>query len=73
MLASFTGVKMKEIENLKKIMKNLGFSQEKVARELGVSSKTVSRWLKGESEPSELAKYQIKKFIKKHSRKSFTS
>lgn len=64
---------MKEIEKLKKVIKNLEFSQEKVARELGISSKTISRWLKGENEPSDLAKYQIEKFIKKYAYKSFTS
>lgn len=57
---------MEIVKKLKKIMEKHNFSQEKVAREIGVSSKTVLRWLRGKHQPSELGSLQIKKFIRKY-------
>ncbi len=37
------------------LRKKLGWSQERLARELGVSFSTVSRWERGEGEPSPMA------------------
>ncbi len=37
------------------LRKTLGWSQERLARELGVSFSTVSRWERGEGEPSPMA------------------
>jgi len=57
---------MEEIKVLKIIMKRHGLSQEKVARELGISSRTVFRWLHKKNEPSELALIQIERLIEKY-------
>ena len=54
---------MIELKNLRKKMK---WSQEKLARELGVSYQTVHRWEKGTSEPSQLAMEKIQFLLKKH-------
>jgi len=42
----------------------LGFSQEKLAGELGVSFPTVYRWEKGKSQPDTLALKSIERFLK---------
>lgn len=49
----------KEEEKTYKLRVKLGCSQEKMARILGVSSKTVSRWEGEESHPSSLAKEKL--------------
>jgi transcriptional regulator with XRE-family HTH domain len=57
---------MKEVAELKKIMKKHGLSLEKVARELGISSRTVFRWIHGENKPSDLALKQLREFLEKN-------
>ena len=52
-------------EFLKEVRKQLGISQEDLARELGVSFATVNRWENGKSRPSKLAKAQFDIFFKK--------
>lgn len=52
---------MKELKDLRKRMK---WSQERLARELGVSYQTVHRWEKGISEPSPLAMEKIQSLLK---------
>jgi transcriptional regulator with XRE-family HTH domain len=42
-------------EEIKQIRKQLGWSQERLARELGLSFSTISRWERGESKPSPAA------------------
>jgi len=42
-------------EKIKKIRLSLGWSQERMARELGVSFSTVNRWERGRTSPSPLA------------------
>jgi transcriptional regulator with XRE-family HTH domain len=42
-------------EEIKHIRKQLGWSQERLARELGLSFSTISRWERGESKPSPAA------------------
>lgn len=42
-------------EDYKKIRKSLGWSQERLAREIGVSFCTVNRWEKGRARPSQMA------------------
>lgn len=58
--------KMEIIKKIKKIMEEQGMSQEKAAREIGVSSNTVFRWIHGKNNPSDLGLLQIYKFIKKY-------
>ena len=45
---------------LKRIRKLHGWSQEDLARELGVSFATVNRWENGKTKPSRLAQDKIK-------------
>ena len=45
---------------LKKLRQTRGWSQEGLARELGVSFVTVNRWENGKTKPSRLAKDKIK-------------
>lgn len=40
-------------------------SYEKIAKELGVSSQTVYRWLKNRNSPSGLALEKVEKYVKK--------
>ena len=56
-----------EVEKLVKIMARRGLSQEATARELGISYRTVARWLsKRTKRPSPLAVIAIKGFIKEN-------
>ena len=50
---------------VKKVRSQLGFSQEDLARKLGVSFATVNRWENGQSKPSKLAKAQLDAFCNK--------
>ena len=47
-------------EELKKIRQQKGWSQEDLAREIGVSFATVNRWENGKTKPSRLAQEKIK-------------
>ena len=47
---------------IKEVRKQLGLSQEDLARRLGVSLATVNRWENGQSKPSKLAKAQVDSF-----------
>ena len=55
------------IIKLKKYMIKNSLSQEKIARLLGVSVRTVFRWVHGQADPSELAKEKIQKILKSQS------
>jgi len=58
---------MYELEKLTGIMARRGMSHEAVARELGISYKTVGRWFsKKTKRPSQLARIAIKRFIKEN-------
>lgn len=59
---------MEKAENLKKFMKSCGWSQEKVARELKVSTRTVYRWLHGLSKPCDFNTERISALIRKHTK-----
>jgi DNA-binding transcriptional regulator YiaG len=50
---------------IKEIRKQLGLSQEDLARELGVSFASVNRWENGQVRPSKLAKAQLNAFCTK--------
>jgi len=54
---------------VKEIRKQLGLSQEDLARELGVSFATVNRWENGQVKPSKLAKAQLNAFCTRMSGK----
>jgi len=41
---------------VKQVRKDLGLSQEQLARELSISFSTVNRWENGKSKPSQMAK-----------------
>ena len=41
---------------VKQVRKELGLSQEQLARELNISFSTVNRWENGRSRPSQMAK-----------------
>ena len=47
-------------QDIKKIRLLLGLSQERLARELGVSFCTVNRWEKGRTTPSPMAVEKLK-------------
>ena len=50
---------------VKNIRQQLSFSQEELARALGVSFATVNRWENGKTNPSRLAKNQFEQFSQK--------
>jgi len=50
---------------IKEVRRQLGLSQEDLARKLGVSLATVNRWENGLSKPSKLAKAQFDAFCGK--------
>lgn len=50
-------------EQLKALRRQRGWSQEDLARELGVSFSTVNRWENDKAKPSKLAKKQIKRLL----------
>ncbi len=51
-------------EAIKELRRNLGLSQEGLARRLGVSVLTVRRWEKGSFKPSPLALMRIEELMK---------
>ena len=51
---------------IEKVRSMLNLSQERLAKELGVSFATVNRWEKGHSEPSYLALEKFETFCKQH-------
>jgi len=55
-------------ELVKEVRRQLGISQEDLARELGVSFATVNRWENGKSKPSKLAKAQFDGYCAKMAR-----
>ena len=50
---------------VKEVRRQLGMSQEDLARQLGVSYATVNRWENCQSKPSKLAKAQLDAFCAK--------
>ena len=51
-------------DQVKSVRKQLGISQEKLARKLGVSFATVNRWENGKTKPIKLARAQFDMFCK---------
>ena len=50
--------------DIKAIRLELGFTQEGLARKLGLALSTVSKWEQGVSSPSRLAREKIEKLMK---------
>ena len=48
---------------VKQVRKELGLSQEQLARELSISFSTVNRWENGKSKPSQMAKELFFSFL----------
>lgn len=61
------------VGKIKTLRKQLGLSQEDLARELGVSFATVNRWENGKTQPSKLAKKQLTLFISKQQQGTLTN
>lgn len=56
-----------EIRRIKKLRKALGWSQETMAQEIGVTLSTYGRWEHGQSKPrSEVMIDRLRAFLKKH-------
>lgn len=53
-------------EKVKKVRLETGYSQEQLARELGVSFATINRWENGKSEPRQIALNMFKQFCDLH-------
>ena len=56
---------IKEPIDIKTIRQKLGFTQEDLARKLGLALSTVSKWEQGIFSPSRLAREKIKRLVKK--------
>ena len=56
---------IKEPIDIKAIRLKLGFTQEDLARKLGLALSTVSKWEQGIFSPSGLAREKIEKLVKK--------
>ena len=54
-------------EKIKTLRKNMGWSQEDLAREIGVSLSTVQRWEKRGGKPIRLARMELEKLFQKMS------
>jgi DNA-binding transcriptional regulator YiaG len=55
----------KEPVDIKSIRAKLGFTQEDLAKTLGLALSTVSKWEQGVTSPSRLAREKIDKLLKK--------
>ena len=53
-------------EKIKKVRIEIGYSQEQLARELGVSFATINRWENGKTVPNMKAMKQMKDFCEKN-------
>lgn len=51
-------------EEIKQIRKQLGWSQERLARELGLSFSTINRWERGKSKPSSAARRLLNQLVR---------
>ena len=59
----------KESIDIKAIRLELGFTQEDLARKLGLALSTVSKWEQGIFSPSRLAREKIEKLMKEEGKK----
>ena len=56
---------MSNEQKLKAIRKEKGWSQERLARKIGVSFQTIHRWETGKFQPSQLAQEKIDRLLEK--------
>lgn len=54
---------IKEVEDLKEFKRRSGWTDDKIAIKLGVSTQSLRNWFKGRNLPSELAKKAIREFL----------
>lgn len=54
---------IKEVEELREFKQRSGWSDDKIARKLYVSSQTIRNWLKERNVPTELGKKAIREFL----------
>ena len=52
------------IEKVKMLRRKMGWAQEDMAREMGVSLSTVQRWERQGGEPTRLARRELKRLFK---------
>ena len=52
------------IEKVKELRRKMGWAQEDMAREIGVSLSTVQRWERQGGEPTRLARRELKRLFK---------
>ncbi|RLC64891.1 MAG: transcriptional regulator [Chloroflexi bacterium] len=58
---------IRQIRRVRTLRKSLGWSQEKMAHEIGVSLATYSRWERGKCAPASSAMLKLLEgFLKKH-------
>jgi DNA-binding transcriptional regulator YiaG len=55
----------KEPIDIKAVRLELGFTQEDLARKLGLALSTVSKWEQGVTSPSRLAREKLEKLLRK--------
>jgi len=60
---------LNELEQLRQVKEQKKISYEKLAHEIGVSFRTLYRWLNGDNNPSDMGLRVIREFLKKASRK----
>jgi len=60
---------IKEPIDIKAIRLKLGFTQEDLARKLGLALSTISKWEQGVFSPSRLAREKIEKLVRKGGKK----
>ena len=51
-------------DSVKKVRKQLGITQEQLARELDISFSTINRWENGHTSPSKLAQRRLLEFCR---------
>jgi transcriptional regulator with XRE-family HTH domain len=54
---------MNDIEMLRRIKERKGYTLDEMARAMGVTLRTIFRWLHKENEPSPMAKEKINSYI----------
>ena len=60
------GMNMDFKEKIRRVRVEVGYSQEQLARELGVSFATINRWENGKSEPRQIALNTFEHFCLVH-------
>lgn len=56
---------MDQIKQLREIKDSQGLSFERMSREIGISSRTLFRWIHGQNVPSLMATERLKDYLQK--------